>query len=150
VKVAMSARPSPLKSATIGSSPSTAKKSCHTLAVLRKAPAQFDFATCTSAVFSRLKLMMSSQPSPSTSPTAGMALPPANEMCQLVAFPNGLCPVDSATCTEGAAPRRKETMSSKPSPLKSPTIGTLAGVAEKVSSHLSPTPVNDPPVDSAT
>src|SRR3954469_9299092 len=144
----MSARPSPFTSATPGTSSSTAKKLCHFTPVPTNDD-PFDSATYTSAAEPRVNVMMSSRPSRLTSPTAGISLPTAKKSCHLTPEPTNDDPVDSATYTSAAAPRVNVTMSSRPSPLKSPTRGTSRPTAKK-SCHFTPVPTNDDPLDSAT
>src|SRR5919112_991346 len=144
----MSARPSPFTSATPGTSSSTAKKLCHLTPVpTNREP--FDSATYTSAAAPRVNVMMSSRPSRLTSPMAGISLPTAKTSCHLTPEPTNEDPVDSATYTSAAAPRVNVAMSSRPSPLKSPTTGISLPTAKK-SCHFTPVPTNDEPLDSAT
>src|SRR6185295_19195050 len=75
--------------------------------------------------------------------------PTAKRSCHFQPVPENDEPVDKATYTSAAAPRVNVTMSSLPSPLKSPTAGVSEPTAKK-SCHFTPVPENDEPVDNAT
>src|SRR5690349_14288511 len=119
VNVTMSSLPSPLKSPTAGVSEPTAKKSCHFTPVPEN-DEPVDSATYTSAAGPLVKVAMSSLPSPLKSPTSGVSDPTAKKSCHFTPVPENAEPVDNATYTSAAGPRVKVTMSSRPSPLKSP------------------------------
>src|SRR2546429_8472927 len=82
------------------------------------------------------------------SPPAGVALLPAKKSPHGAPVLTNEDPLDRATYTFGELPRRNVTMSSLPSPLKSPTSGTSLPTAKK-SLHRLADPKEDP-LDRAT
>jgi hypothetical protein len=85
-------------------------------------PAPSDSDTNTSPNSPRVKVTMSSLPSPLKSPTAETSLPNAKWLCQVVAGSKP-DPLDSDTIAKPESPRVKVTTSVLPSPLKSPASG---------------------------
>src|SRR5690606_7729083 len=80
--------------------------------------------------------------------SSDLSAPGANQSCHFWDGPNPL-PVDMATYTSARSPWVNATMSSRPSPLKSP-VSTVSPGRPKKSCHFTAVPTNRVPSDRAT